>query len=213
MRPMESATNDILRKISDLGDGAVFTPKDLLDVAGRGMVDMTLKKLLDQGRVRRLARGLYDSPKHSILLHTQLSPDIDAVAQAIARRFRWRIVPSGAHAANLLGLSTQVPAKVVYLANGIDRTKTFTVGSRALIFKASRPRDFGGNDNPLSAVVIQALRHFGKDAIDQETIATLRARLPDDARQQFLRDARYASDWIYTVAKMIARNESEDAHG
>ena len=210
---MKTVTDNIMRRVKDLGEGAVFTPKDFLDVAERGMVDVTLKKLLDRGRVRRLARGLYDLPKQSALLQTQLSPDVDAVAQAIARRFRWRIVPSGAHAANLLGLSTQVPAKAVSLADGIDRTKTFTIGSRTLVFKASRPRDFGGNANPISAVVIQALRHLGKEGINQETIAKLRARLPEKARQQFLRDARYASDWIYTVAKTIARSKSEDRHG
>src|ERR1700689_4681079 len=120
---METAADNILLRIKDLGAGAVFTPKDFLDIATRGMVDVTLKKLLAVGKVRRLSRGLYDLPRHSILLKTELSPDIDAVAQAIARRFRWRIVPSGAHAANLLGLSTQVPAKAIYLADGIDRTK------------------------------------------------------------------------------------------
>jgi uncharacterized protein (DUF2267 family) len=191
----------------------VFTPKDLLDVAGRAMVDMTLKKLYEEGHIRRLGRGLYDYPKQSVLLNTTLSPDIDAVAQAIARRFRWRIVPSGAHAANLLGLSTQVPAKAVYLADGIDRTKTFTVGSRELMFKTSRPRDFGGQDNPASAVVIQALRHLGKQGISVETIAALRAKLSTKARKQLLHDARYASDWIYAAAKAIADNGSGSRHG
>jgi uncharacterized protein DUF6088 len=209
---MPTATNSILLKIKGLGKGAVFTPKDFLDVAERGMVDMTLKKLAYEGKVRRLARGLYDIPKQSKLLRTQLSPDIDAVAQAIARRFRWRIVPSGAYAANLLGLSTQVPAKVVYLADGIDRTKTFTIGSRSLIFRASRPRGFGGTDNSISAVVIQALRYLGKEGITRQSIATLRARLPNKARQQLLRDARYASDWIYAVAKTVASDGSGD-HG
>jgi hypothetical protein len=209
---MPTATDSIFLKIKDLGKGAVFTPKDFLDVAGRGMVDMTLKKFVSEGKVRRLARGLYDIPKQSKLLRTQLSPDIDAVARAIARRFRWRIVPSGAYAANLLGLSTQVPAKIVYLADGIDRTKTFTIGSRSLIFRASRPRGFGGTDNPISAVVIQALRYLGKEGITRQSITTLRGRLPNKARQQLLRDARYASDWIYAVAQMIARDESGD-HG
>lgn len=210
---METATDSISRRINDLGDGAVFTPKDFLDVAERGMVDVTLKSLLAKGKVRRLARGLYDVPRQSALLRTQLSPDIDAVAQAIARRFRWRIVPSGAHAANLLGLSTQVPAKAVYLADGIDRTKTFAIGSRTLVFKTSRPRDFGGSDNPVSALIIQALRYIGKDAIDSSIIAKLRARLPADARQQFLNDARYASDWIYATAKMIAHDDGANEHG
>ena len=210
---METASDHIFLKIKALGQGAVFTPKDFLDIAKRGMVDVTLKMLLQQGTVRRLARGLYDVPRHSALLNTELSPDIDAVAKAIARRFRWRIVPSGAHAANLLGLSTQVPAKAVYLADGIDRTKTFTVGTRTLVFKASRPRDFGGDENSISPLVIQALRYLGKDAIDQQVIATLRTRLPLEARQQFLADARYSSDWIHNVAKAIAQNEPEKNRG
>jgi hypothetical protein len=140
---MATATELVLSRIKALGEGAVFTPKDLTDVAQRGLVDMTLKKLTQTGVIRRLARGLYDTPKHSALLNTELSPDIDAVAKAIARRFRWRIVPSGAYAANLLGLSAQVPAKVVYLAEGIDRTKTFLVGPQTLVFRASRHRDMG----------------------------------------------------------------------
>jgi hypothetical protein len=210
---MQTATDNILLKLKGLGDGAVFTPKDFLDVAERGMVDVTLKNLLAEGKVRRLARGLYDLPRQSGLLRTQLSPDVDAVAQAIARRFRWRIVPSGAHAANLLSLSTQVPAKAVYLADGIDRTKTFTVDSRTLIFKAARPKDFGGSGNPISALVIQALRHLGKEGVTLDVIATLRTRLPDEARQEFLSDARYASDWIYTAAKTIARRDAGGKNG
>jgi Family of unknown function (DUF6088) len=210
---METISEHILLKIRALDQGSVFTPKDFLDVAKRGMVDVTFKTLLQQGTIRRLARGLYDVPRRSTLLNTELSPDIDAVAKAIARRFRWRIVPSGAHAANLLGVSTQVPAKFVYLADGIDRTKTFTVGMRSLIFKASRPRNFGGDENSISPLVIQALRYLGKDAIDHQVIATLRTRLPTEARRQFLADARYASDWIYSVAKVIAENLPENGRG
>ena len=113
----------------------------------------------------------------------------------------------------MLGLSTQVPAKAVYLADGIDRTKTFTIGSRTLIFKASRPRDFGGNDNPISAVVIQALRHFGKKGIGQEIIAQLRARLPEEARQQFLHDVALRVRLDLHDCQDNPCNESGDGHG
>lgn len=204
---METGTEQIVGKIRGLGEGAVFTPKDFLDLASRGLIDVTLRRLVKEGMIRKLARGLYDYPKVSPLLKGPLSPDIDSIARALARRFRWRIVPSGAHAANLLGLSTQVPAKAVYLTDG--PRKVMKMGTRELVFKTSRPRDMGGTDDPASAVVIQALKHLGKDAVTEDTVRELRNRLPQSARQNLLRDARYASDWIYEVARDVANGEGE----
>lgn len=199
---MTTTKEHIIRRIKRLGEGAVFTPKDLLDVANRGMVDMTLKELVAAGILNRLGRGLYNYPKMSSLLKAPLAPDVDAVAQAVARRFRWHIVPSGAHAANLLGLSTQVPAKAVYLSDG--PTKTIQLGNRDLLFKHARPKDLGADADPSSAIVIQALRYLGKEAVGQETINALRSRLPKPARRRLLADTRYASDWIYAAAKAVA---------
>lgn len=68
--------------------------------------------------IRRIIRGIYDYPRFSKLLHQNLSPDIDPVARALARKFRWRIRPSGATALNFLGLSTQAPARAAYLWMG-----------------------------------------------------------------------------------------------
>jgi hypothetical protein len=200
---MTSIRDKILRKIKRLGPGAVFTPKDFLDVASRGMVDMTLKQMVEEGAFRRLARGLYDHPKVSNLLNTPLTPDVDTVAQALSRRFRWRIVPSGAQAANMLGLSTQVPAKAVYLSDG--PSKAVKLGKRELIFKHARPKDLGAGD-PLASIVIQALRYLGKAEVNRDTIQVLRRQLSKPARQTLLRDTRYASDWIYLVAKAVAEN-------
>jgi hypothetical protein len=75
--------------------------------------------LLQNGTIRRVIRGLYDYPRFSTLLDQELSPDTDQAAQALARKFRWRIQPIGAVAQNLLGLSTQVPARIVYLSERI----------------------------------------------------------------------------------------------
>lgn len=201
---MSTGTDQIINRIKGLEKGSVFTPKDLLDLASRGLIDVTLRRLASEGVIRKLGRGLYDYPKISSLLKTPLSPDIDQVAQALARRFRWRIVPSGAHAANLLGLSTQVPAKAVYLTDG--PAKNLKIGNRELVFKKTRPRDMGGTEDSASALIIQALKHLGKDAVTSDTIRELRARLPKSARRNFLLDARYASDWIFDLAKKIAEN-------
>jgi len=84
----------------------------------RSAIDITLHRLLKKGTLRRVIRGIYDYPKYSETLKTVLSPDSDQVAQALVRRFGWRIQFTGSTALNILGLSTQVPARIVYLSDG-----------------------------------------------------------------------------------------------
>lgn len=199
---MGDAKQQILRRIRRWGPGAVFTPKDFLDLANRGNIDVTLGAFLNQGVIRRVARGVYDLPRFNAKLGGQLSPDVDQAAQAIARRYRWQAIPEGALAANMLGLSTQVPAKNVYLSDG--PTKTLRIGRQTLYFKHASPRQTR-IDGRVSAVVIQALRHLGKEAIGPDVIEQLRRRLSLRERQQLLRDARFSSDWIFEAARQIAR--------
>ena len=118
----QTIENKLSYRIRGNGSGWAFSPKDFLDLGGRPTVDSALHRLTRRGEVRRVVRGIYDYPRFSKLLDQQLSPDVDQVARAIARKFGWRIQPSGAIAANLLGLSTQVPARAVYLSDGPDRS-------------------------------------------------------------------------------------------
>src|ERR1035438_10354000 len=97
-------------------------------VASRLTVDSALHRLEKRGEIRRVIRGIYDYPRFSKLLDQHLSPDIDQVARALARKFRWRIQPTGAKALNFLGLSTQVPARAVYLSDGPDRVAKSAIG-------------------------------------------------------------------------------------
>lgn len=90
----------------------------------------------DSGLIRQLARGLYDYPKIDSQLGP-LQPSVDNVASALAGRDATQLQPSGAYAANLPGLSTQVPLKVVYLTNG--RSWTVQIGSRQIILKHTPP--------------------------------------------------------------------------
>ena len=95
----------------------------------------------ERGEIRRVIRGIYDYPRFSKLLDQHLSPDIDQVARALARKFRWRIQPSGATALNFLGLSTQVPARAVYLSDGPDRA--YQVGNTPLVFEHTALKESG----------------------------------------------------------------------
>ena len=117
-----TVANTITRRIRAKGRGWVFTPKDFLDVGVRATVDQTLSRLARKDDIRRLDRGLYDYPKQHDKLGT-LSPSAGDLAQALATKTGDKIFPSGATSANYLGLSTQVPARPVYLTNGSSKTK------------------------------------------------------------------------------------------
>lgn len=198
---MPTVKEQIVARITAKGRGYTFSAKDLLDIGGRPLIDVTLSNLLADGLIRRISRGLYDYPAVSEALGGQLSPDMDQVAQAIARKFRWTILPEGALAANQLGLSQQVPAKLVYLSDG--PTKKVQVGSGSIHFKHARPKEIRGGDY-VSGLVVQALRHLGKDNVDAKVVDRLRKRLSADEKAGLLKDTRYGTDWIYEVAQRIA---------
>ena len=114
---MNTIQDDILERIRGQGRGKVFTPKDFLDLGSRDAADQSLSRLVKGGEIQRLGRGLYHFPRMNERLGIALGPDLDEIAEALARQTGSRVVPSGAVAANRLGLSTQVPAKPVYLTD------------------------------------------------------------------------------------------------
>ncbi len=198
---METMRDQIITRIQRLGEGKAFSAKDFLDIASRTTIDVTLAALAREGTIRRIRRGLYDRPRINPALGGKLSPDIDEAARAIARRQRWKIVPDGAWAANLLGLSTQVPSKIIYLTDGPNNE--VLIGKRSIYFKHARPKALAGLDGKL-ALVVQALRHLGRDKVGKREIETLRAALSPSERKKLVKDARFGVDWIYEVANKIA---------
>ncbi len=110
----KSVDSQILAAIKAQGRGAVFVPTDFLDLGSREAVDIVLHRLVRKGTIRRLARGIYDFPKEHPILG-QLLPSPEKIAEALVSRDGMRIQPTGAYAANILGLTEQVPAKVLTL--------------------------------------------------------------------------------------------------
>ena len=198
---MQTMKDKILTRIERLGPGKAFSAKDFLDIASRGTIDMTLSGLNREGTIRRIRRGLYDMPKFNPALGGELSPDIDEAARALARRQRWKIVPEGAWAANLLGLSTQVPSKIVYLTDGPN--KQVPIGRRTIYFKHARPKALAGLEGKL-ALVVQALRYLGKESVGPREIEAISGTLTTAEKRKLLKDTRFGADWIYDVAKKIA---------
>lgn len=192
----------IEQAITEKGRGWVFSRKDLRDIASSGAVGVILTRLVKSGMIRRIGVGLYEYPQESRQLSSLLPTDLDQAAQAIARKHRWTIAPDGAMAANLLGLSTQVPAKVTYISDG--PSKGFQIGTQTISFRSTSPKDLNMKSYS-SRLVAQALRHMGRPNVDERTIAHLRHVVPADDRAQFLLDARYSTDWILEVAQKLAQ--------
>jgi Family of unknown function (DUF6088) len=162
---MKSITDQIISRIKRRKPGWVFTPKDFLDVGSRAAVDQVLSRLTKQGMVRRLDHGIYYYPKHSKLLGA-LSPTPDNIARAMAAGDF--VFPSGAMAANLLRLSTQVPVKLSYLTNATTRTRR--VAGQTIQLKRARVAWL----NTISAnanLALQALSYLGKHNIDEQIIS------------------------------------------
>src|SRR5580658_394307 len=197
----QTTKKQIVTRIERFAPGKTFTAKDFLDIASRGMADVTLAGIARNGKIRRIRRGLYDIPKRNEVLGGVLSPDIDEAARTLARRYRWKIVPEGAWAANLLGLSTQVPARIVYLSDG--PASKIQVGRRTIHFKHARPQALAGS-NGTPGLVVQALRYLGKQAVNRRLILRLRRMLSDAERRRLVRATRFGADWIYETARKIA---------
>lgn len=195
----QSADNRVLDRIKQHGPGWVFTPADFSDLGSRTAVATALKRHKARSTIRQLARGLYDVPRQDKQLGL-LSPSTEAVVEAIKNRDAVRLQPTGAYAANLLGLTEQVPVRIFFLTDGPERK--IKLGRKEIVFKNTTPRNMA-TAGRISGLVIQALRWLGKRHVDQDMIKQLRARLDDEAKQQLLADVRHAPIWIAEIIRQI----------
>jgi len=187
-------------RIKARGEGWVFSPADFADLGSRTAVDKALSRMTTTGTIRRVARGLYDVPRqHPVVGVT--TPSVDKVAKALAGKDGTRLQPTGAYAANLLGLSDQVPAKVVFLTDG--RSKRVRLGKLEIVLKQTSPRNMA-TAGRISGLVIQALRYLGKAHVNDDTVKRLDRKLTADDRKQLLKDLAYAPSWIGEIMRRRA---------
>ena len=197
---MQTIQNKVLSRIYGQKRGWVFTPAHFRDLGSDESIRKILQILCDRGHIRRLARGLYDYPQQHPKLG-DLLPTPDAIAQALADKESSRLQASGTYAANLLGLSEQVPAKVIFLTDASDRR--VKVAKQEIILKRTTPRNMA-TAGRTSGLVVQALRYLGQDNVDDAVIAKLRDRLSPADRKQLTKDIRYAPAWIGAIFRRLA---------
>lgn len=199
-KQQHSIDSKVLSRIYGHRGGWVFTPAHFLDLGNRAAVAAALKRHKRKGLIRQLTRGLYDYPVDHPTFG-RIPPSADAVARALASRDAVRLQPTGAYAANILGLSEQVPTRIVFLSDGPSRRVKF--GAQEIVLKQTTPRNVATAGRK-SGTVIQALRHIGESNVDDKTLAIIKRQLTKQDRAQLLKDLRYAPGWIADILRKLA---------
>ena len=196
----QTIQSKLVARIYGKGRGWVFTPNHFSDLGTRAAIDKTLGRLVGAGTIRRLARGLYDYPRTHPKLGA-LTPSPEMLAQAISKSDKTRLQPSGAYAANLLGLSEQIPAKIVFLTDGAE--KTIQVSKQSIQLRRTTPKNMATADR-ISGLIIQAFRYLGKDHVRPTHVNGLRDKLRSDDKTRLWRDRVYAPAWMHPHFKQIS---------
>jgi hypothetical protein len=191
----------VASKLEKLPKGSVLFVDDFLDYGSPESIKKALLRLKEKGLLVRLAHGIYLHPKTDKELGI-LFPSTEEIAKAIARRDRSRIVPTGVQALNKLGLSTQIPMKVVFLTDGAARS--IKVGKRTITFKKTSPKNLLPKGE-ISSLVIQALKTIGQNKVDDDTLKKLQTILVKEMKENILHDAKLAPAWINKILMQVIR--------
>jgi len=198
---MYSTEDKILKRIRAKGGGYVFDVNHFLDFASHSTVRKNLSRLEKKKIIRRIARGLYDyQKKHPVL--GMLSPSPEAIAKALAGKNKIRLMPSGAEATNMLHLSEQVPAKIVYLTDGPSRK--IKVGNQTIELRQTTLKRMAAAGK-ISGLVIEALRYLGQERISEQHLATLKKLLTVEDKKQVTKDIALAPIWMHTHLNEISK--------
>ena len=190
----------IYSRITSMKQGEVFIISDFSDLAEEASIRKVLSRLEEEGKIRRIMRGVYDRPQYNEFLGEHIAASPDNVAHALARNFGWTIIPCGDTALNLLGLSTQVPSVWLYVSDGTY--KEYTYGNTTIKFKRTTNKEISKLSYK-TALVIQAIKALGKENITNEIINKIAQATTDEEKAQMFSEAKYATSWIYDIIKTI----------
>jgi hypothetical protein len=198
-----SHPQQILRRLARKGKGWAFTPHDFADLGDPRSIGMALTRLMRDGKIRRVGRGLYDCPHpHPILGQTGATSD--AVVSAVARNKNLRLLPSKAVAANRLGLNTQVPAQMVYHTDAAPAR--VDLGKLKIVFRRNSGRNLALAGRP-SGLVAQALRDVGKDHVKPHHLKRIRDHLSAIDRKRLKQDVTLVPAWMRPHFQELARTD------
>ncbi len=194
-------SKQIEERIDKADLGSVFIISDFTDLANYDTARKTLSRLKSNKKIKKICRGIYYKPKFSKLLNETVAPNMNSVADAIARNYGWLITPSGENALNLLGISTQVPGRYSYISSGPYRS--YTIKNYKLEFVHRNGKDINGKSYQ-TRLIIQAIKSLGKDRIN-DYIPELRKKISSADKILLLKEGQRSIAWVYAAIKEIAK--------
>jgi len=200
----KTAKNLIVSRIYGRGRGWAFTPNDFIKDFKRWEISDSLEDLTNEDRIRRIMRGLYDYPLYSEILKKNVAPDMEQVANALARKFSWRIQPTGDTALNYLNLSTQIMGNYIYLSDG--PSKKYDILGQTLEFKHTNLKE-STLHYKTAALVVQAIKATSEEKITPEFLNKLANKFNIEEWQQIKKDSTKAPLWVYNIVSEIADKE------
>ncbi len=197
---MQSIDDKILSNIKKRGRGSIFFANDMVQYGQRQSVLKALERMAAAGTILRVARGIYCYPKIDKELGLGiLYPSLDEIAQAVAKRDKARIAPTGVYALNVLGLSTQVQMNVVYLTDGTARRLKVGNG-KGILFKHTAPKNLAFKSKT-AMYITSALKELGQSGVTQEHKAKIKELLQEEEKENVLSDAALIPSWIMDIIK------------
>lgn len=189
----KSISSNIEKKITRQRSGTIIFPEDFRGEGTATAIKMALSRMAADGKVRRLTRGIYYKPKFHPKFG-ELLPAPEQVAENIARREKIQIRPSGIYALHRLGLTTQVPTKLVYLTNG--QRRKINLGNTEITFKPTTAKKMSYS-GLVSSLVIQALEEAGTQNINDVLKKQLKEKLLKEDPQLLKKDLALAPAHIH----------------
>jgi hypothetical protein len=180
-------------------NGTILFPDDFSICGTPDSVRQGLRRLCLADKLHRFAKGIYYVPMYDKWDGTLREPSLDVVAQRIAQRDNARIVPTGAYALNRLGLSTQVPANIVYLTDGSARKITFGKG-KSITFRHSNELGNFAYQSKMMQLAVMAMREIGEAAISEEQVTRIKQIINSSVSDEdFNHDIVLAPVWVKTI--------------
>lgn len=190
------AMYDIVKQAKD---GTIIIPDDFTTYGTPDAVRSGLSRLCRNGKLHRFAKGIYYVPLYDKWDGTLREPSLDAIAQKIAQRDNARIIPTGAYALNKLGLSTQVPANIVYITDGSARQVNFGEG-KSITFRHSNDLGNFAYQSKLMQLAVLAMREIGEKEITEAQVAKIKNMITEHVSEQdFKHDIVLAPTWVKTI--------------
>ena len=203
---METINNQIRERALSLDRGRIFFTDEFADLESPVSVRTMLMKLVKEGSVVRLARGVYCRPKlegeYGIKM---VLPSPETIAETVAAREKVRIIPYGDIAARELGLSGMVVSDLKYLTDGADRRICLSKGRKIYFNHTDEVKVFGYRNETMRKVAF-AVRFLGEDGIDAEKRRIIHSHLRTVPEEDFSRDILIPPAWVGKILTAIWNN-------